>query len=300
MTHIQWTDETWNPVVGCTPVSPGCAHCYAQTMAKRLQAMGTRGYEGVVNERGHWTGKVNLIESVLEKPLGWRKPRMVFVNSMSDLFHESVPFEFITRVFDTMSAWRWPSKKAEEEGDEEKLVDPGHTYQILTKRPERILPWMDWVGQYWPGCSPYSISLEPAGDIPKHIWIGASIENQDNIERIDHLREVPASVRFLSLEPLLGPMPSLNLEGIHWVIVGGESGHSARPCDVDWIRDIVRQCRAAGVACFVKQMGSKARYWAADPFDSSQGHWESLGIDHPKGGDLSEFPTDLQVREFPR
>jgi protein gp37 len=208
---IEWTEATWNPVTGCDKVSPGCAHCYAERMAKRLQAMGQRNYT-----RGF---ELTLQERMLELPLRWRKPRRIFVNSMSDLFHAGVPDEFIQRVFAVMRQADW------------------HEYQILTKRSGRLaelhrsLPWAP------------------------HIWMGVSVENARFTHRIDHLRQTYARVKFLSLEPLLGPLPRLDLHGIDWVIVGGESGPGARPMERSWVLDIRDQCRAAGVAFFFKQWG---------------------------------------------
>lgn len=208
---IEWTEATWNPVTGCDKVSPGCAHCYAERMAKRLQAMGQRNYA-----RGF---EVTLQEQMLELPLKWRKPRRIFVNSMSDLFHASVPETFIQRVFSVMLQANW------------------HEYQILAKRSERLaaldrsLPWAP------------------------HIWMGVSVENARFVHRIDHLRRTKAHVKFLSIEPLLGPLPCLDLRGIQWVIVGGESGPRARPMQHSWVLDIRDQCRCAGVAFFFKQWG---------------------------------------------
>ncbi|HSL82636.1 MAG TPA: phage Gp37/Gp68 family protein [Thermoanaerobaculia bacterium] len=216
-TSIEWTEATWNPVTGCTKVSPGCKHCYAERMAKRLRAMGQPRYaEGF---------RVTLQEDLAEQPLRWRTPRRIFVNSMSDLFHPDVPEPFIQRIFRTMEEAHW------------------HEFQILTKRPERLrtlaerLPW------------------------PENVWMGVSVETEDYFWRIDHLVAVPAAVRFLSLEPLLGPLPSLTLESIHWVIVGGESGPGARPMDPDWVRQIRARCLDHGVPFFFKQWGGtrKAR-----------------------------------------
>ena len=192
--HIEWTDSTWNPVTGCDKVSPGCKHCYAERMAKRLHAMGQNSYRN--------TFKLTLHEDLIEAPLSWKKPRMIFVNSMSDLFHEKIPFKFIEKVFATMI-------KANQ-----------HVFQILTKRSERL--------------------LEIAKDLPwtDKIWMGVSVENEDYTFRINNLRKTPAIVKFLSLEPLLGPLNNLNLDGINWAIVGGESGPGARPMDAQWVRDI--------------------------------------------------------------
>ncbi len=209
--HIEWTEMTWNPVTGCTKVSQGCKNCYAERMAKRLYAMG--------NERYHNGFQVTLHEDLINTPLRWRQPRVVFVNSMSDLFHESVPLDFIQRVFATMEAC------------------PQHTFQVLTKRSERLrrlslhLPW------------------------PKNVWMGVSVENESVIHRIPDLQAVPAYVRFLSLEPLIGPLNHLPLEGIHWAIVGGESGPGARNMSIDWVESIFHQCQNAGVAFFFKQWG---------------------------------------------
>lgn len=209
--HIEWTEMTWNPITGCTKVSQGCKHCYAERMAKRLQAMGV--------ERYRHGFAVTLHEDLLLEPLKWVKPRIVFVNSMSDLFHESVPFEFIERVFETMEK------------------SPQHTFQILTKRSGRLrevayqLPW------------------------PSNVWMGVSVENSDVLFRISDLQQTPARIRFLSCEPLLGPLDRLPLTGIHWVIVGGESGPGARPMCEEWVQSILQQCQRRKVAFFFKQWG---------------------------------------------
>ena len=212
---IEWTEATWNPTTGCTKISLGCKHCYAERMALRLQAMGNPKYANGF--------RLTLHEDALDIPLHWKKPRKIFVNSMSDLFHEDIPLDFIRRVFQTMQQADW------------------HIFQILTKRAERLaelaprLPWLP------------------------HIWIGVTVEERRYTWRIDLLRTVPAAVRFLSLEPLLGPLPGLNLEGIHWVIVGGESGPRARPMRPEWVVDIRDQCLAAGVPFFFKQWGGVHR-----------------------------------------
>ena len=208
---IEWTESTWNPVTGCSKVSPGCKHCYAERLALRLQAMGQPNYANGFT--------VALHDDVLERPLTWRKPQTIFVNSMSDLFHDRVPLAFIDRVFDVMCRASW------------------HRFQILTKRHERLAS----VGQELPW--------------PPNVWMGVSVESSLFRIRIDALRQVPAAVRFLSLEPLLGPLPGLNLDGIHWVIVGGESGPGARPMQPDWVVDIHEQCKAARVPFFFKQWG---------------------------------------------
>lgn len=210
-TTIEWTETTWNPLTGCTKISPGCKFCYAERLAVRLQAMGQRNY-------AHGFA-LTLHEHVLEVPLQWKKPHTIFVNSMSDLFHHDVPLPFITRVFDVMRQAAW------------------HCFQVLTKRSDRLL------------------ELSPQLPWAPHIWMGVSVENEAYTYRIDHLRETGAAIKFLSLEPLLGPLRSLNLERIDWVIVGGESGPGARPMDSSWVIDIRDQCRAAGVPFFFKQWG---------------------------------------------
>ena len=208
---IEWTDSTWNPVTGCSKVSPGCKHCYAESFAERW-----RGIPGHHFEQGF---DLRLWPERLDMPLKWKKPRTIFVNSMSDLFHENVPIDFIGRVFSTMERASW------------------HTFQILTKRSERLA------------------ELGPELNWPPNVWMGVSIENADYQWRADHLRKVPAAIRFISIEPLLGPITDLNLSGIHWVIVGGESGPGARPVEAEWIRDIRKMCRRDRVPFFFKQWG---------------------------------------------
>jgi len=210
---IEWTESTWNPVTGCNKVSPGCQHCYAETMARRLQAMGQPNYQ-----QGF---KLTLHPAMLERPLAWRSPQIVFVNSMSDLFHEDVPLAFIERVFDVMRRAEW------------------HTFQVLTKRAERLE------------------ELAPSLPWPHNVWMGVSVEREDYSFRIGHLRRAPAAVRFLSLEPLLGPLPRLDLRCIDWVIVGGESGPRARRMEEAWAADIQDQCRRAGIPFFFKQWGGR-------------------------------------------
>ena len=212
---IEWTESTWNPVTGCTKVSPGCKHCYAERMAMRLQAMGQLKYENGFN--------LALHEDTLEQPLGWKKPSMIFVNSMSDLLHQDVPLIFVHKVFDVMRRATW------------------HTFQVLTKRSRRLL------------------ELNPEIDWPSNVWMGVSVENRDYTFRIEHLRQTDAQIKFLSLEPLLGPLPGLNLHGIDWVIVGGESGPGARPMAEEWVVDIRDQCRVARVPFFFKQWGGIRR-----------------------------------------
>jgi protein gp37 len=227
MTAIEWTDAIWNPFAGCSVVSPGCTNCYAMRQAWRLAHNPiTPQYQGTVRRvNGHsvWTGKINLAEHKLADPLRWRSPRMVFVNSMSDLFHEGVPDAWIVRVFAVM-------RQA-----------PNHAYQVLTKRPERIAPFLARAGETIPDCC----------------WLGVSVEPQDYASRVDALRSISAPVRALSCEPLLGPL-NLDLNGIHWVIVGGESGPRRRMMNPNWARSIRDQYSAAGVAFFMKQMTGKA------------------------------------------
>lgn len=209
--HIEWTEMTWNPVTGCTKVSQGCKFCYAERMAKRLRAMGVQRYANGFD--------LALHEDILEKPYRWVKPRTVFVNSMSDLFHEDVPADFIQRVFNVMHEC------------------PRHTFQVLTKRSGRLCALADQLP--WPG----------------NVWMGVSVENEQVLHRIEHLRQVPAHVRFLSCEPLLGPLDKLTLDKIHWVIVGGESGPGARPMQSAWVESILNQCEIQGVSFFFKQWG---------------------------------------------
>lgn len=219
---IEWTESTWNPVVGCKIISPGCKNCYAMRMARRLEAMGQPKYAGTTRMSGgrpKWNGVVRIDEASLSLPATWKTGRMIFVNSMSDLFHEDVPIAFIKRVFGTMKR------------------TPQHTYQILTKRAERL----------------EELSFKLVW--PKNVWMGISVENKDYAYRIDHLRRTGAVVKFLSLEPLLGPLDDLDLTGIHWVIAGGESGPKARTVDADWIRSIRDQCFDADVAFHFKQWG---------------------------------------------
>jgi protein gp37 len=208
---IEWTEVTWNPLTGCNKISPGCKHCYAERMAKRLQAMGQKNYRNGF--------KLTLQRQMLEYPLRWKTPKTIFVNSMSDLFHKDVPVSFIQEVFDVMNRASW------------------HRFQVLTKRSDRlheVAKQIKWT---------------------ENIWMGVTVESSDYVHRIDHLRDTGAMVKFLSLEPLLGPLPKLNLTDIDWAIVGGESGPGARPMEKEWALDIRDQCRKAGVAFFFKQWG---------------------------------------------
>ena len=217
ISRIEWTEQTWNPTVGCTKISPGCKHCYAEVMARRLRAIGVKGYENGF--------RLTLMPERLAEPLERRKPTVYFVNSMSDLFHEKVPLDYIRRVFDVMAH------------------APQHTFQVLTKRAERMAEFCRGV------------------DVPANAWLGVSVENRKHgVPRIDILRTIDAKVRFLSVEPLLEDVGAIGLEGIHWVIVGGESGHKARPMRKEWVDNVKRQCDEAGVAFFFKQWGA----WGAD------------------------------------
>ena len=208
---IEWTGSTWNPLTGCTKTSPGCANCYAERMAKRLKAMGQTNYRNGFD--------LTLHAHTLDLPLSWRQSQMVFVNSMSDLFHEDVPEEFIQAVFDVMRRASW------------------HRFQVLTKRSQRLR------------------EMDTRIDWPPNVWMGVTVENADYVSRVDDLRQTAAKVRYLSLEPLLGPIPDLDLTGIDWVIVGGESGPGARPMNEEWVLDLRDQCRQARVPFFFKQWG---------------------------------------------
>lgn len=208
---IEWTEATWNPLTGCTKISPGCKHCYAEVMSKRLKAMGQRNYSNGF--------ALALHEHMLEVPLRWKKPQTIFVNSMSDLFQVDVPTDFIQRVFHTMARGSW------------------HRFQVLTKRSDRLAEMTN------------ELNWAP------NIWMGVSVENKKYTYRIDDLRHTGAKIKFLSLEPLLGPLPNLQLAGIDWVIAGGESGPGARPMNPSWVIDIRNQCRHSGIAFFFKQWG---------------------------------------------
>ena len=223
---IEWTEATWNPVAGCTPVSPGCLNCYAARMAMRLGSMpGKTGdkYRGTAEKSRAglpvFNGHISLDYEALKTPLSWKLPRIIFVNSMSDLFHKNVPLKFIQQVFDVMERC------------------PQHTFQVLTKRPEVALEYADKLN--W----------------AKNIWMGTSVESKGYYERIRLLQKIPAKVRFLSCEPLLGPLPRMPLKDIHWVIVGGESGPGSRPMQGSWVLQIKEQCEAKDVPCFFKQWG---------------------------------------------
>jgi len=210
-TGIEWTDTTWNPTTGCSKTSDGCTHCYAATMARRLQAMGQEKYRNGFEPTVH--------EHLIDEPLRWRKPRHVFVNSMSDLFHEQIPERFIRQVFEVM-------EKAEQ-----------HRFQVLTKRSQRLA------------------ELAPRLPWPSNVWAGVTVESSRYLHRLDDLRRVPAAIKFVSAEPLLGPLGGIDLNGVNWVIVGGESGPGARPMEPEWVYEIRDQCQSAKVPFFFKQWG---------------------------------------------
>jgi len=281
---IEWTEATWSPTTGCDRISPGCDNCYALTLARRLKAMGSAKYQADGDPRTSGPGfGLTVHEDALTLPLRWRKPRRIFVNSMSDLFHARVTPEFTARVWAVMA------------------MTPHHAYQVLTKRPERARSVLG--GERF--ARAYEAELDQrVGDLarfgtlrardwaetfavswpPPNVHLGTSIEMDGYARRADDLRETPAAVRFLSLEPLLGPLPSLDLTGIDWAIIGGESGPGSRPMDLGWARDLIGRCREAGTAVFVKQLGSVAG--------------RELGAG-PKGGDWDAWPEDLRIRDFP-
>lgn len=338
---IEWTDATWNPVRGCSIVSKGCTNCYAMKFAHRFSGAG-KAFDGLtmLSKAGPvWNGKIMLVPDVLGQPLRWRRGRRIFVNSMSDLFHEDVPFEFIASVFAIMG------------------VTTRHTYQILTKRPERMVEFFEWahkergahefaaddkILQHWPKDIPWD-GYDNCGPLYpyENVHIGVSIEDQSSADkRIKLLKQIPAAVRWLSMEPLLENTDIQDLEGgdnalatirvepgeygegvefpckpdIDWVVIGGESGPGARPFNIEWARTILRDCRHAGVPCFVKQLGSRPHgncskcngkgycHTGSDPDWCEKcggAQYEFLNLKDTKGGDITEWPEDLRVREFP-
>lgn len=350
MSNIEWTGDTWNPIVGCSRISDGCKNCYAETMTKRLAAMGLPKYQGLLNEQGRFNGETRFDEDALLRPLKRKKPTTYFVNSMSDLFHGSIPDEWIDKVFAVMA------------------LCPQHTFQVLTKRVDRMREYVtdlyfneneDEFGDHFDLVASHACELvnSPCADfivdldrpLP-NVWLGVSTENQEQADaRIPYLLDTPAAVRFVSAEPLLSEMDfdsSLGgtqwvggqrgcggthhgngspdcpkhlhhhhdtrcKNGLDWIIVGGESGAGARPCRVEHIRSIVRQCKAADVPVFVKQLGSNAMGSAlidAPPFPCSvEMTWNGAGVgsysvkfNNRKGGDMSEWPEDLRIREMPK
>jgi len=225
---IEWTEATWNPIAGCAVLSPGCTNCYAMRMAARLQAMGMAKYAGTTRKSGKrhiWTGRVNVDKAALDAPLAWKKPQRIFVNSMSDLFQEKVDAKFVQKVWHVMKEAHW------------------HSFQVLTKRPERMLELLS----------------NPAFPTLPNVWLGTSVESTDYLDRIDILRRVPARIRFVSFEPLLGPIISPDLGNIHWAIVGGESGPRARPMQAWWVEELHEACERQRVAFFFKQWGAKRK-----------------------------------------
>lgn len=266
---IRWTNRTWNPIRGCWPVSPGCLNCYAMGVAARFSGLDPKGkplaYYGLAKMTPggpRWTDEIMVVEKHMKDPLKWKEPVRIFVNSMSDLFHEKLPFHVIDDIFDVMVQADW------------------HTYQILTKRADRML-------EYFLSTSNRTEYLEKN----RKIWMGVSIENDDPkvISRLDALVQIPAGVRMVSAEPLLSPIdfrPWLKKGyGIQWMVVGGESGGNARPMELQWAIDIRRHCQEAGVACFMKQKGSVLA--------------RALGCKDQKGGDMAEWPEEIQVQEYP-
>lgn len=251
-TQIEWTDSTWNPVAGCSIVTAGCTNCYAMEMAKRLEAMGVEKYAGLTRKTGErtvWNGVVREDREALAIPYRWRKPRKIFVNSMSDLFHEQVSDAFILDVWQVMRD------------------TPQHNYQILTKRPDRMA----------------ELVASQIEEVLPNVWLGTSIEDADVVDRIEHLRKVPAAIRFISFEPLIGAVGAVDLMGIHWAIVGGESGKAARPIREQWIDEIHAQCLSAGTAFFFKQWGT----WGKDNKKRSK---KANGREY-RGQTWDEMPT---------
>jgi protein gp37 len=251
-TQIEWTDATWNPVAGCAIISAGCTNCYAMEMARRLEAMGVAKYEGLTRHSGRrtvWNGVVREDPASLNIPLGWTKPRKIFVNSMSDLFHEGVSDAFIARVWDVMRR------------------TPHHSYQILTKRPDRMA----------------DVVANQIGHILPNVWLGTSVESADVVDRIDYLRRAPAHIRFISFEPLIDAVGPVDLTNIHWAIVGGESGKLARPIREEWIDEIYEQCLMYNCAFFFKQWGT----WGKDNKRRSK---KANGREY-RGRTWNEMPT---------
>ncbi len=303
MSKIEWTDETWNITGGCEPCSLGCEHCAAARSAQLCVNRGNKKYEGLV-KNGKWTGEIRLFPDVLEDPLRWRQPRMIFTEFMGDLFHKSVPFEFIDKVMAVAM-----------------LCYTKHTFQILTKRPERMKEYFEELraGKRLIGDSLRKIKREgfhnrlivsgqlrikddylPPYRTPPNLWLGVTIEHPDYKSRADILRQIPAAVRFLSIEPCLADMGELNLEGIDWVILGGESGPGARYCPVDNIRDVVGQCKEADVPVFVKQIHLWGVNWNKTLLETEEAAKLCTGSKMKLIKDINQFPEDLQIREYPK
>jgi protein gp37 len=324
-TKIQWTDDPWNVVIGCKECSPGCRHCYAAVLAHRAMQPAHEGLTVLKSNGVQWNGKVNIVPERLSVPLHWRKPRRVFICSMSDLFYDQVPFEYVAAVFAVMAACR------------------EHTFQVLTKRPKRMAEFLRWIvgegsrGYVWQTmfeyARQYDVDLSDRMGSPwpwplPNVWLGTSAEDQRRYdERIVHLLDCPAAIRFLSCEPLLSRIelglgrnpPGQRMlrwdksvcHDLHWVIAGGESGQKARPCAMEWIEEIIDECKRFDVACFVKQLGSTvvAEERAADTVEEAQAMlgpqkrdrwlWYA-GLAHGQGADPDEWPEEFRVREFPR
>ena len=252
VTKIQWSDATWNPIRGCSRVSEGCRNCYAEYISARFSKQG-EAYAGlaIMTSQGpRWTNEIRLVHDMIDKPLTWKKPRLIFVNSMSDMFHEDVPEDFIQQIFEVMRMAYW------------------HEFQILTKRSQRLLDMNDRI------------------DWPDNVWMGVSVEDTKNSYRIDHLRDIDANIKFISAEPLIGPIRDINLRDIDWCIIGGESGRQARPINLKWIVDIIGACESRGIDIFVKQLGTR---WA-------KANW----CKDSKGGNMKEWPDYLQIRDYPQ
>lgn len=336
-TSIEWTEATWNPVRGCSRVSRGCEHCYAESVARRFSGPG-QPYEGLVRldrdgkAKAQWNGTVRLVYEHLGDPIRWTKPRRIFVNSMSDLFHEALAFEHVAAIFGVMAS------------------SPKHVFQILTKRPARAREFFAWLDRreeqgraMFPDDAPswrigqllarelsrFGLSgARPGTDAtgwedfdPRrqpwplpNVWIGVSVEDQQSAdERIPDLLACPAAVRWVSYEPALGPIDFRRwtlaehgrhhigaAPGLSWIVVGGESGPGARPFDLSWARSTIAQCRASGIACFVKQLGADPHVYvppSGAPDDG--GDFVPIGLADRKGGDMGEWPEDLRVREMP-
>ncbi len=255
---IEWTEATWNPVAGCTILSPGCTNCYAMRMADRLEAIGQEKYRGLTRHSGgraKWNGQIRIDEASLEIPKKWRTGKLIFVNSMSDLFHEQVPFAFIERVFQVMAS------------------TPHHTYQVLTKRADRLAAISDSLN--W----------------PQNVWMGVSVESAEYLWRIDDLRRSNAAIKFLSLEPLLGPIEEMNLEGISWAIAGGESGPGSRPMNPDWVRSIRDQCQSSRVAFHFKQWGGANKKKAGRILDGRT--WD----EYPKRYNIRNYEMNQRLQK---
>lgn len=228
VSEIEWTESTWNPIAGCSVLSPGCTNCYAMRMAARLQAMGMTKYAGTTRKSGKrhvWTGRVNVDATALTTPLAWKKPQRIFVNSMSDLFQDGADEAFIGQVWRVMEQAHW------------------HSFQVLTKRPERMLQLLS----------------KPKFPTLPNVWLGTSVESEDYMDRVEFLRRVPARIRFISFEPLLGPIVAPKLRKIDWAIIGGESGPRARPMEKWWVEELYEACRQQGVVFFFKQWGGKRK-----------------------------------------